>query len=174
VGHTSTFTVTTSHSYPTPTLSESGALPGGVTFTDNHDGTATLSGTPAAGSQGSYPLTITADNGVSPAASQGTSPSAPASASQSFTLTVSGPTIAVVKSFTAKRSGSRVAFRWHLVQKATIAGFNLYAGKHKLNKSLIKVHSKMTYNYHVTWTKHSHFVLDVLLTDGAHLSIPSQ
>ena len=43
---------------------------------DNGDGTATLSGTPSATSGGSYPITITASNGVSPAASQ------------SFTLTV--------------------------------------------------------------------------------------
>ena len=61
---------------PTCTLSETGALPSGVTFTDNGDGTATLSGTPAAGTGGTYPFTITATNGVSPAATQ------------SFTLTV--------------------------------------------------------------------------------------
>ena len=39
----------TTTGFPTPTVSESGALPGGVTFTDNGNGTATLSGTPAAG-----------------------------------------------------------------------------------------------------------------------------
>ena len=61
---------------PAPALSESGALPSGVTFVDNHNGTATLAGTPAAGTGGSYPITITADNGVSP------------NGSQSFTLTV--------------------------------------------------------------------------------------
>ena len=49
---------------PTATLSETGGLPGGVTFTDNGDGTATLAGTPATGSNGTYPLTITASNGV--------------------------------------------------------------------------------------------------------------
>ena len=47
---------------PTSTLSETGTLPPGVTFTDNGDGTATLSGTPAAGSGGLYLLTITATN----------------------------------------------------------------------------------------------------------------
>ena len=41
-------------------------LPTGVTFTDNGDGTATLAGTPAAGTGGSYPLTFTASNGVNP------------------------------------------------------------------------------------------------------------
>jgi hypothetical protein len=68
-----TFTVTTTGS-PTPSLSESGSLPSSVTFVDNGDGTATLSGT--ALSAGSFPITITATN------SAGSIP-------QSFTLTVS-------------------------------------------------------------------------------------
>ena len=68
-GQKDTFTVTTS-GVPNSTLSETGALPSGVTFTDNGDGTATLAGTPGAGSGGAYPFTITATNGVSPAATQ--------------------------------------------------------------------------------------------------------
>ena len=47
-----------------------------MTFVDNGDGTATLAGTPAAGTGGTYALTITAANGVLP------------DATQSFTLTV--------------------------------------------------------------------------------------
>ena len=70
-----TFTVTTT-GVPTPSLTETGALPNGVTFTDNGNGTATLGGTPAAGTAGSYAITITANNGVG-------SP-----ANQSFTLSV--------------------------------------------------------------------------------------
>ena len=71
------FTVTTTGP-PTPTITESGALPGGVSFTDNGDGTASIAGTPASGTEGSYPITITASNGISP------------DASQAFTLTVNG------------------------------------------------------------------------------------
>lgn len=55
---------------PTPTLTKTGDLPSGVTFTDNGNGTATLAGTPDAGTQGSYPLTITAANGITPDATQ--------------------------------------------------------------------------------------------------------
>jgi len=73
------FTVTTSGS-PTIALSENGALPNGVMFTDNGNGTATLAGTPAAGSNSSYPITINASNGFG-------SP-----ASQSFVLDVNPPT----------------------------------------------------------------------------------
>jgi N-acetylneuraminic acid mutarotase len=69
VGNPSSFTVRTT-GVPISALSESGALPGGITFTDNGDGTATLAGTPAAGSGGNYPITITADNGVTPGARQ--------------------------------------------------------------------------------------------------------
>ncbi|MCX6020305.1 MAG: putative Ig domain-containing protein [Chloroflexi bacterium] len=61
---------------PTPTLSETGTLPSGVTFTDNGNGTASLSGTPAAATAGTYNLTITAHNGVG------------ADAVQTLTLTV--------------------------------------------------------------------------------------
>ncbi len=55
---------------PAPALIETGALPSGVTFVDNGDGTATLSGTPATGTGGTYPIVITADNGVIPNAAQ--------------------------------------------------------------------------------------------------------
>ena len=80
VGVAGTFTVTTTGS-PHPALSEAGALPAGVTFVDNGNGTATLSGTPAAGTSGAFPFTITASNGTT--------------ALQTFTLTVTGvaPTI---------------------------------------------------------------------------------
>jgi DNA-binding beta-propeller fold protein YncE len=51
---------------PTPALTESGKLPAGVTPTS----TGGLSGTPTAGTGGTYTVTITAANGVAPAASQ--------------------------------------------------------------------------------------------------------
>ena len=58
---------------PAPTLGETGALPTGVTFTP---ATGVLAGTPAAGTVGTYSITITAQNGTTP------------NATQSFTLTV--------------------------------------------------------------------------------------
>ena len=69
VGSAGSFTVTAS-GQPTPTLSSWGTLPLGVTFTPNGNGTATLAGTPAAGTQNSYQVTITAANGVAPNATQ--------------------------------------------------------------------------------------------------------
>ncbi len=55
---------------PGPSLKESGSLPSGVTFTDNGDGSATISGTPAVGTAGTYTVTITAHNSASPDATQ--------------------------------------------------------------------------------------------------------
>ena len=75
MGSAGTFSITTT-GFLTASLSESGALPGGVTFLDNDNGTATLSGTPTSGTGGTYTLSFTATNGVEP------------EATQSYTLTV--------------------------------------------------------------------------------------
>jgi hypothetical protein len=68
-GEAGSFTITTSGD-PTPDLTKTGTLPTGLTFTDNDDGTATLAGTPASGTAGAYHLTITANNGLEPNATQ--------------------------------------------------------------------------------------------------------
>jgi large repetitive protein len=102
VGGAGTFTVTTTGS-PVPSLSESGALPSGVTFVDNGNGTATLSGTPASGTNATYPFTITANNGIDTAATQ------------SFTLTVQldpPPTTPTNLTATAV-SGSQINLSWN-------------------------------------------------------------
>jgi hypothetical protein len=70
VGMPGSFTVTATGS-PAPTFTESGALPAGVTF----GSAGVLSGTPAAGTAGSYPIQILAQNNGG-------------SATQAFTLTV--------------------------------------------------------------------------------------
>ena len=88
VGSPGSFTVTTTGD-PPPSISFSGTLPSGVNLVDNGDGTATLSGTPSTGTQGSHLIGITASNGVPP------------EASQSFTLKAkSPPTISVSPNFT--------------------------------------------------------------------------
>ena len=107
VGTAGNFTLTTSGS-PVPALSEAGALPGGVTFKDNGNGTGTLSGTPASGSGGSYALTLTASNGVGTAATQSftltintaqVAPSITSASATTFTVGTAG-------SFTATTTGS--------------------------------------------------------------------
>ena len=60
-GATFGFVVRTSRA-PVPAITETGALPAGITLVDNGDGTANLAGTPT--TAGTYTLTITATNGV--------------------------------------------------------------------------------------------------------------
>ena len=87
-------------------------MPAGITFRDNGDGTATISGT-APAQPGTYPVTITASNGVSPTVRQslliyvGTPPSITSAASAqlvvgaagSFTVTTGGfPAPAITES----------------------------------------------------------------------------
>ena len=79
-GSASSFTIGSNAGYPAATaLSVSGALPDGITFSDDGDGTATLSGTPGPTAGGTYPLTVAASNGVLP------------DATQRFTLTIDQP-----------------------------------------------------------------------------------
>src|SRR5262249_10080448 len=73
-GQAGTFTVTTSGSVNTQ-LARSGALPTGLTFVTNADGTATLAGTTTV--RGTFTITITATDGLAP------------DAVQLFTITVS-------------------------------------------------------------------------------------
>jgi hypothetical protein len=75
-GSPGTATVTAS-GYPAPTITESGALPAGVTFANG-----VLSGTPAVTANSEvYNLTVTAANGISP------------SALETFSLTVFAPLV---------------------------------------------------------------------------------
>ncbi len=97
-GTTFTFTVATT-GYPTPSLNDNGFagcqanLPPtdmGFLFTDNGDGSATMSGTPTSSDGGTYTVCIDATNGVEPDATQTftlyvTSPSAPLEACNSPT-----------------------------------------------------------------------------------------
>ena len=68
------FTVNTT-GFPAPSLTKTGALPAGISFKDNGDGTATIAGTATASAVGNYPLTIKAKNSV-------------ASVTQNFTLII--------------------------------------------------------------------------------------
>jgi hypothetical protein len=77
-------------------MTESGALPSGVTLVDNGDGSATLSGTPADGTTGTYSLIITASNGRTP------------DATQNFTLTISPAPLAITAGSTTMPQGGTV------------------------------------------------------------------
>lgn len=100
VGTADSFTVTTVAGSPAATtVMQTGALPAGVTFTDNQDGTATLGGTPAAGQGGEYALTFRASNGIAP------------NAVQTFALTINeAPVIETNPVDAAQTVGGTVSF----------------------------------------------------------------
>ena len=77
-GQPGTLTVTTTGGAGT-TIAITGALPSGVTFTDEGNGRARLAGTPAPGTGGTHPLAFSASRGGAPLATQ------------PFTLTVHEP-----------------------------------------------------------------------------------
>lgn len=112
VGTFGSFTVTTT-GYPTASITRTGALPSGVTFVDNGNGTATLSGTPKALTAGPYDLTFTATNGV------GTPDE------QDFTLTVGGArtTTSVVSSINPSNPGQAVRLTGRVTFSARGIGY---------------------------------------------------
>jgi hypothetical protein len=109
--------------FPAATFSESGPLPTGVAFVDEGNGTATLSGTAAPGTAGTYPISITASNGVAP------------DAIQAFTLTVlpigvtttslpGGSVYSKINkasySATLSASGGNPPYKWSLVSGSSL------------------------------------------------------
>jgi hypothetical protein len=137
-GSSATFAVTSTGS-PTAFLSESGAFPNGVSFIDNGDGTATLSGVPVAESAGTYPISITASNGVSP------------EATQSFTLTVEGPqtTSILIPSNGATLSGS--TYLDASASGATSVEFLLFGGIYGYAAPVICTATPTLYGWLCSW-----------------------
>ena len=91
------FEITTT-GYPAPSLS-AGGLPPGLSLTDHLNGTATIGGTPSAGSGGSYNVTITATNGAG-------SPTENITIIVDQPLAITNPTVSTNLTFTAGTPGS--------------------------------------------------------------------
>jgi alpha-tubulin suppressor-like RCC1 family protein len=91
VGVSINIPITTS-GYPAPAINQVGLLPSGLTFVDNSDGTATLSGTPASGTVGEYPISLTASNGIGSDAAQSVTLDVIRAAS-AIAVTSNGPTL---------------------------------------------------------------------------------
>ena len=102
VGSAGSFTVNAA-GYPNPSLSETGTLPGGVTFVDNGNGTGTLGGTPVAA--GTFGISFTAQNGIGSAATQSFTLTV-GKGSQAITFTTNAPASAAYNSsFTVAATG---------------------------------------------------------------------
>lgn len=115
-GSSNSFAVTVSALPPAATITESGPLPTGVML----NGSGVLSGTPAAGTGGVYPITITASNGVAP------------DYSQAFTLAVDEAASITAPSSSTFEVGSPVDVPLQVTggfpQPTTVGASNLPAG----------------------------------------------
>ncbi len=90
VGEPNSFNVSATGNPAVTFVITNGSLPSGLSLSS----TGILSGTPVQGSDGTYGLVITAQNGVAP------------DASQAFTLTVNASTIGIAPSFTSTNSAT--------------------------------------------------------------------
>ena len=132
-----TFTVNTT-GFPTNasmSIATPGPLPGGVTLVNNNNGTATLGGTPAALTQNSspYAFVITANNGITP------------NATQNFTLNIVCPAINVsgaigsltynsaMSPATFTQSGGNGTIVWSANPALTAAGLSINSSTGVIN-----------------------------------------
>ncbi len=83
IGQSGSFTVTTTNTHPVAAITRTGTLVSGLNFIDNNNGTATISGTAAAGTTSANVQAITANNTFAP------------NATQNLTLNVACPAITV-------------------------------------------------------------------------------
>ena len=105
IGVQSSFNVTAT-GFPTPTVSMEGTLPTGITFSGGTGGAA-LTGKPAAGTAGTYNLTFTASNGVTPNAAQNFTLTVAAQAAPTFTSANNATfTVGAAGSFGVTASGA--------------------------------------------------------------------
>ena len=153
VGHAGSYTVATTR-LPTPSISESGFLPGGVTFTDNGDGTATLAGTPTRqggihhrvpGAKhrepGCIPILLADDKSTSPRSPAGTrSPSMPGTVGSFARTTVGYPVPAISE---AGSLPSGVTFQDNGNGTATLSGTPTASGVYHL---IITAQNRISFN----------------------------
>ena len=128
VGVPYSFTVKTT-GYPVPSIT-TGTLPRGLSFTDNGNGTGTLSGTPNAGTGGVYKITISAANSA-------------VTSTQTFTLTVRQPPVITSAPTATATHGTSFSFTFTatgyplptITHTGTVAGLKWAAGSGTLTLS---------------------------------------
>jgi hypothetical protein len=81
-----------------------------------------------------------------------------------------GATYAPATRFTAVRHGASVMLRWHMRTSRGLLGFNIFAGSHRLNRTLIRPHRGASYHYLAPWSGTARFTLRVLHPDGSSSS----
>ncbi len=83
----------------------------------------------------------------------------------------SNPTVAHVSHFAVTAHRTTLTFTWRLAAPRGIAGFDLYAGSHRLNRRPVAAHAGKTYRYATHWHGPAKYSLHVLLTDGRQIVV---
>jgi hypothetical protein len=156
-GTAGSFTVTAT-GFPTPTITESGALPAGVTYSDG-----VLSGTPTV--SGTFPVSFDAGNGVGP------------DSIQSFTLTVINPSFHIVNTTLSSAivgvpytdqlsvsSGGQAPYKWKAT-KTLPSGLKLSSTGEITGTPSVKKAAPGNYTVTVTVTDHTKPTANVATTD---------
>jgi hypothetical protein len=143
--------------------------------------TATAAAATATSTATSVPATATA-TGTATAAPTATTTAtaAAATATTTATATPAATTTATVPlaaypapvmAATTARHGRFLVFQWYLYSRTGVKGFNLYAGKHKLNSHLIATHRSSHYQARVLYRQGKRSI-QVLYRNGTHRSLP--
>lgn len=113
-----------SDGFPQAVLTYAGTLPAGLSFVDNGNGSATISGTAPANAVGSYTITVTASNGQSPDATKSVLIEVVPPLSIS---TTSLPNAAYKTAYSAQvtASGGQPAYSFEIVSGALPAGLSM-------------------------------------------------
>ncbi len=84
------------------------------------------------------------------------------------------PTASRVSSFSLHRGADIVELHWRVTAVGGIAGFDLFAGKHRLNRHTIPPHAGRDYRFKTAWSGRDDFLLRVLLVDGGHVTVQAR
>jgi len=83
---------------------------------------------------------------------------------------VVSPTWSRLRFFTTKRISVRLVLRWRTADQRGVAGFNLYAGGHRLNGVEIAVRPSHSSRI-TTHPQAGPYVLSILLLTGRHVDV---
>jgi hypothetical protein len=152
----------------------SGPTPTSVTVTDCTPGDSSLDWySPGAGSwQTIQPAgTVTTVNGCLQAVLTGSTTPSLSNLNGTLFAGSSSPTAAYVSGLRVVRHGPRVVVRWRLAETRGVLGFNLSAGRHRLNRKLIPAHRSRMYLVSYRWTGYGPFRVGVVLRNGREVTV---
>ncbi|MDQ2741923.1 MAG: hypothetical protein M3Z66_06450, partial [Chloroflexota bacterium] len=84
------------------------------------------------------------------------------------------PTAVRIGRVLIQHRGAILRLSWRLSRVSGVVGFDLYAGRHRLNARLIPVHRSPVYRYQIPWRGTGPYRVLVLLTSGGAVSVSAR